>query len=548
MKFKWSHLTLIINTLLTQYVQGFSPSPIPAKVLIFSSSSSGKKFKDALYLSKDDDDCKEEDKSSEEKKSESEGMLMSDSKLQREVQKFRVKAEIDAILQDPDAPFDLESELKKVTGGISPPLPPGSPESALEDVVHDLETSLYGAISEGDLDSAQATKKEINQIHIDDCGNVLQVNSRFYKAFSDKDYDAMESVWLHDASALCIHPSHLPIVGAKNVLSSWKNIFESENGGFQKNKMEPSNIRLSVKGATAIVTCDEEVYTRRFVRGRSRLEVEKGENGPPGMELVNKLVATNIFRKVGGSWFMVHHHSAWHADSEAAKQTLKSQMGDNESRKSASLSNTDDTAAMTTERLLGIPGHKGLNGRPIRKSETGEGQGPIRRVFSGSLSDLLGGGLDEILNGGGSGDEGEATIIDLSGITDHGDEDIIGIGEEDKVENLSIKVASADGNEGKKKRKKEKSENDSKDTIRQNCISSLRKLSNQGIISRKQKTILLTDIITCSARGEYSLVEVAYDLLCGEGDDKDAAEEDFADQCLVFASNLPPGVPMQESR
>lgn len=54
----------------------------------------------------------------------------------------------------------------------------------------------------------------------------------------------------------------------------------------------------------------------------------------------------------------------------------------------------------------------------------------------------------------------------------------------------------------------------------------------------KQKRVLLTDIITCSARGEFSLVEVAYELLCGEGDDKDAAEEEFSDQCRVLAQQL----------
>ena len=36
------------------------------------------------------------------------------------------------------------------------------------------------------------------------------------------------------------------------------------------------------------------------------------------------------------------------------------------------------------------------------------------------------------------------------------------------------------------------------------------------------------------------MVEVAYELLCGEeGDDGEAAEEEFADQCRVFASSLP---------
>lgn len=36
------------------------------------------------------------------------------------------------------------------------------------------------------------------------------------------------------------------------------------------------------------------------------------------------------------------------------------------------------------------------------------------------------------------------------------------------------------------------------------------------------------------------MVEVAYELLYGEGDDKDAAEEEFADQCRVFASSSTP--------
>ena len=71
---------------------------------------------------------------------------------------------IDAILQGPDAPFDLEGELEKVTGGISPPIPSDSPESAVEDIVHELETAMYNAASSGDLDTAQSKKNEINHI------------------------------------------------------------------------------------------------------------------------------------------------------------------------------------------------------------------------------------------------------------------------------------------------------------------------------------------------------------------------------------------------
>jgi hypothetical protein len=47
--------------------------------------------------------------------------------------------------------------------------------------------------------------------------------------------------------------------------------------------------------------------------------------------------------------------------------------------------------------------------------------------------------------------------------------------------------------------------------------------------------MLITGIITCSAKGEFSIVKLANELLRGEGEEEDkyAAEEDFADQCKV---------------
>ena len=35
------------------------------------------------------------------------------------------------------------------------------------------------------------------------------------------------------------------------------------------------------------------------------------------------------------------------------------------------------------------------------------------------------------------------------------------------------------------------------------------------------------------------MVEVAHEVLCKETDDMEAAEEEFADQCRVFALSLP---------
>ena len=84
---------------------------------------------------------------------------------------------------------------------------------------------------------------------------------------------------------------------------------------------------------------------------------------------------------------------------------------------------------------------------------------------------------------------------------------------------------------------------ESKEGLREKCIATLCKLSDHGLLSSKQKRLLLTDIITSSARGESSMVEVAYELLCtGEedissGEDElDTGMEDFTEQCRVFAS------------
>lgn len=75
-----------------------------------------------------------------------------------------------------------------------------------------------------------------------------------------------------------------------------------------------------------------------------------------------------------------------------------------------------------------------------------------------------------------------------------------------------------------------------KETLRQKCIATLRKLTDDGLISSKQKTILLTDIITASAKGQTSMIEVAYELLCTDGsEDNHPGMEDFTQQCIVFA-------------
>ena len=234
---------------------------------------------------------------------------------ERQIRILGIRNKIERLLNGPDPPFDIESEIKKVTS-IAPPSPPSHLQRSIdlhsEHRVMELEDEIAQAVQRQDFGSAMSAQQEMSQRHIDDCGAVLQVNANYYRAFSTKQYADMQALWLKDGTATCIHPSQKALVGSKAVLNSWKRMFESSNGAFQKSWMEPHNIRLSVKGATtAVLTCDEHVYARRFVRGQRR-----------ETELVNKLVATNIFRKCQGQWYLTHHHASWHSDSDAAKQAL----------------------------------------------------------------------------------------------------------------------------------------------------------------------------------------------------------------------------------
>eukprot|EP00555_Chaetoceros_dichaeta_P003394 CAMPEP_0198250074 /NCGR_PEP_ID=MMETSP1447-20131203/1395_1 /TAXON_ID=420782 /ORGANISM="Chaetoceros dichaeta, Strain CCMP1751" /LENGTH=158 /DNA_ID=CAMNT_0043934847 /DNA_START=1 /DNA_END=477 /DNA_ORIENTATION=+ len=138
----------------------------------------------------------------------------------------------------------------------------------------------------------------------------------------------------------------------------------------------------------------------------------------------------------------------------------------------------------------------------------------------------------------------EETIIISNGMIPSGQNDGNGMGFGGMIN------SNKDGNNKKGDKNNGGGEDSSKDSLRQSCIAALRNLATQGIISQKQKRTLLTDIILSSAKGEYSMVEVAYDLLCGEGDDaddNDVGGEEFAEQCRVFAQALPE-IPPVKSR
>lgn len=421
--------------------------------------------------------------------------------LEKAIRKAKAKAEIKRLTSGPDGVVDIETELQKVTSINKESMAvEGKGSIEIEERVSDLESGMVKAIEVDDYKLAAEKRDELNRMHLDDCGLVLQANSAFYRAFSDKDLLAMKESWLQNENVELIQPDDgSPIRGYTKVQKYFQDLFNlDDNLAVRLNTIQPTNIRLNVKGTTAWVTCDEELYAPKFVRGLGSTR-----------KLVGKLTATNLFRKVGGSWLLAHHHATWLAEEyHKARDDLRKYDKPNPALRLMGNYNTQTTSTSTGT--------------------------PVKKVVMGSLSDILNGGLGNILSDSGisgnkNDNDGEfKTIIHLSSPLDDDEENEE---EEDDDDSLLSKWAKLNNTS------KTIPQNDQ--SIRQGCIQTLRKLCTQGSLSQNQKRLLLTDIISCSTKGMNSMVEVAFDLLLvnNEGD-FDGGEEEFADQCRVLADSL----------
>jgi ketosteroid isomerase-like protein len=117
-----------------------------------------------------------------------------------------------------------------------------------------------------------------------------KANEEFYEAFEALDMDRMEACWLHDDGVRCIHPGWDAMVGWPQVSRSWMAIFaNSANIQFFL-----TDVEVHVDADTAWVTCAENILS--------------GGAGPEVQDA--KVLATNVFRRIGGHWRMVLHHGS----------------------------------------------------------------------------------------------------------------------------------------------------------------------------------------------------------------------------------------------
>jgi ketosteroid isomerase-like protein len=124
---------------------------------------------------------------------------------------------------------------------------------------------------------------------VTDKEGISEANQRFYSAFETLDIEQMRAVWDEEYGVTCVHPGWPLIQGRGEVLQSWANIFTNT----MVMQFTITEASVVVEGDWAWVVCTEGL--RSVVDGR----VTEG-----------KIEATNVFRKRGERWLLVHHHGS----------------------------------------------------------------------------------------------------------------------------------------------------------------------------------------------------------------------------------------------
>lgn len=121
-----------------------------------------------------------------------------------------------------------------------------------------------------------------------DLRELLAANDAFYRAFEAADPKAMDAVWASVPEVVCIHPGWEVVRGPINVANTWRRLFA--NG--QRLRFTLGDLHAEVYGEVGVVHLVENI----------------GVAG--SREMVGRVAATNLFRRVDGAWRMVLHHGS----------------------------------------------------------------------------------------------------------------------------------------------------------------------------------------------------------------------------------------------
>lgn len=118
---------------------------------------------------------------------------------------------------------------------------------------------------------------------------VLAANQAFYRAFEQKNLEALSSIWLKGDNCVCIHPGRPPLKGWERISASWDEIFKNT----ESIQLTTETIAAGVSGNIAYVVLLEKLS--QVIQGRS-VEVQS--------------IATNVFARTSEAWRLVHRHGS----------------------------------------------------------------------------------------------------------------------------------------------------------------------------------------------------------------------------------------------
>lgn len=152
-----------------------------------------------------------------------------------------------------------------------------------------LEDHLETALFQENYAHASELRNKLQRLQSGAYVSVLSANMKFYSAFEKGSIVDMAGCWLQSKSCTCKHPLGPVSEGYLNILNSFGAIFSMGTIS-----IEPKNVRISMRGSVAYVTCEEH-STEWDAEGK----------------IIDKFVmcAVNIYSKRNGQWYVQHHSS-----------------------------------------------------------------------------------------------------------------------------------------------------------------------------------------------------------------------------------------------
>ena len=108
----------------------------------------------------------------------------------------------------------------------------------------------------------------------------------FYGSIEAGDLDMLMRVWADDDGIICIHPGGTRLAGRAAIRTSWREILA--NGASMR-----------------FVLTDEQVIGDEGLAVHAVKETIELDNGTRGV-----MLATNVYRRVDGSWRLILHHAS----------------------------------------------------------------------------------------------------------------------------------------------------------------------------------------------------------------------------------------------